>query len=81
VPLRCRLADHRFRFTSEGATMRWRCERGCGAAGSKRYSTREEAERYARAFDVEDRESLGRRAPLVALLPLRFARGSHRPPS
>ncbi|MEA2256154.1 MAG: hypothetical protein QOG35_2199, partial [Solirubrobacteraceae bacterium] len=27
--LRCRLLGHRYRFRSEGDTMRWRCERGC----------------------------------------------------
>lgn len=34
----------------------------------------EDAERYARAFDREDRDDLGRRAPLIGLLPLRIAR-------
>jgi hypothetical protein len=72
--LRCRLLGHHFRFTSEGPTMRWRCQRGCGAGGAKRYATTEEAGRYARAFDREDREDLGRRAPLVGLLPLRIVR-------
>ncbi|MEW2083257.1 hypothetical protein [Streptomyces sp. NPDC005283] len=72
--LRCRLVGHRFRFQSEGATMRWRCERGCGAHGSKRYPSAEDAERYARAFDHEDAEDLGRRAPLVGLFPLRLLR-------
>lgn len=72
--LRCRLLGHRFRFTSEGATMRWRCARGCGAAGEKTYATASDALRYARAFDHEDREDLGHRAPFFALLPLRLAR-------
>ena len=72
--LRCRLAGHRFRFTAEGATMRWSCERGCGAGGEKTYATAEEAERFARAFDREDRADLGRRAPLVGLFPLRLVR-------
>jgi hypothetical protein len=63
---------HRFRFTSEGETVRWACARGCGAGGEKRYATAEDAARYARAFDREDREELGRRAPLVGLLPLRI---------
>lgn len=72
--LRCRLTGHRYRFAAEGATMRWRCGR-CGAAGGeKRYASAEEAARYARAFDREDRDDLGRRAPLVALFPLRVAR-------
>ncbi len=54
--------------------MRWACQRGCRAGGSKRYATAAEAQRYARAFDREDRQDLGRRAPLFGLLPLRLAR-------
>jgi len=72
--LRCRLLGHRFRFTSDGETMLWRCQHGCGATGAKRYPTAEEALRYARAFDREDRDDLGRRAPLIGLLPLRIVR-------
>jgi hypothetical protein len=72
--LRCRLAGHRFRFPSEGETMSWRCQRGCGAGGTKRYATANDAARYAAAFDREDRQDLGRRAPLFAGLPLRIAR-------
>lgn len=54
--------------------MRWECARGCGVGGSKSYPSAEDAERYARAFDREDRDDLGRRAPLIGLLPLRIAR-------
>jgi hypothetical protein len=54
--------------------MRWSCERGCGAGGEKRYPTSAEAARYAAAFDREDRRDLGKRAPLVALFPLRLSR-------
>jgi hypothetical protein len=72
--LRCRVLGHRFRFSSEGDTMSWHCQRDCGAGGVKRYATAEQAERYARAFDREDREDLGRRAPLIGLLPLRIVR-------
>jgi hypothetical protein len=72
--LRCRLIGHRFRFWSEGETMRWECRRGCGADGSKRYPTAEDAARYARGLDREDRDDLGRRAPLLGLFPLRLAR-------
>ena len=72
--LACRLAGHRYRFGSEGATMRWTCERGCGAGGEKRYASAADARRYAAAFDREDREDLGRRAPLIGLLPLRVFR-------
>jgi hypothetical protein len=82
VVLRCRLLGHRFRFWSDGATMRWRCERGCGAGGSKRYPAPGDAQRYAAAFDREDRSDIGRRAPL-GLLPLRLLRAirRRRPPS
>lgn len=58
--------------------MRWQCARDCGAGGTKRYLTREAAERYARAFDREDRDDLGKRAPLVALFPLRLMRALRR---
>jgi hypothetical protein len=54
--------------------MRWACDRGCGAGGSKRYATAREAHMYARAFEREDRDDLGRRAPLFGLLPLRLLR-------
>jgi hypothetical protein len=71
--VRCRLLGHRFRFSSDGPTMRWTCERGCGAGGAKRYPSAADAARFARAFDREDRQDLGRRAPL-GLLPLRLIR-------
>lgn len=70
----CRLLGHRFRFSAEGATMRWRCERGCGAGGEKRYESAAAASRYAAALDQDPSEGLGRRAPLFGLLPLRLAR-------
>jgi hypothetical protein len=72
--LRCRVLGHRFRFSSEGDTMRWSCQRECGAGGAKRYPTPEDAARYAGAFDREDREDRGRRAPMFGVLPLRIAR-------
>ena len=71
--LSCRVFGPRFRFHAEGATMRWTCERGCGAGGSKDYATPAEASSFAAAFDREDRDELGRRAPLIGLLPLRLA--------
>ncbi len=71
--LACRVFGHRYRFWADGSTMRWECARACGAGDSKEYPTAEEAARYARAFDVEDRDKLGARAPL-SLLPLRLAR-------
>lgn len=70
----CRLLGHRYRFTADGPTMRWECERGCGAGGAKRYAGPTEAARFARAFDCDDRRDLGRRAPLIGLLPLRIWR-------
>jgi hypothetical protein len=54
--------------------MRWQCQRGCGAGGVKRYAGSADAQRYAAALDREDRQDLGRHAPLVAGLPLRLAR-------
>ena len=76
--LSCRLLGHRYRFSSDGSTVRWRCERGCGAGGEKRYPTAEDARRYAAAFDREDRENLGRRAPFFGLLPLRLVRAARK---
>jgi hypothetical protein len=75
--LRCKLLGHRYRFSSDGSTMRWRCQRGCGAGGSKTYATPALARRYAAALDREDRVDIGRRAPL-GLLPLRIARAWRR---
>ena len=78
--LRCQLLGHRYRFAGDGATMSWHCERGCGAQGSKQYPTAEDARRYAAAFDLDDRQSLGQRAP-VGLSPLRLLRAIRRPHS
>jgi hypothetical protein len=76
--IRCRILGHSYRFTSEDVEMRWNCGR-CGAeGGSKSYPSAEQATRYARAFDREDHSDLGRRAPLVGLLPLRIARAFRR---
>ena len=68
--MRCGMVGHRYRFRADGAVMRWSCERGCGAGGSKRYADPATASRYAAAFDREDRADLGRRAPVLGLLPL-----------
>lgn len=54
--------------------MTWRCERGCGAGGRRTYADPADAARFAAAFDREDRHDLGRRAPLIGLLPLRLWR-------
>jgi hypothetical protein len=72
--VRCSLFGHRYRFAADGSTMSWRCERCDAQGGSKDYATADEAARFARAFDREDRADLGRRAPLVGLLPLRLWR-------
>jgi hypothetical protein len=71
--LACRLLGHRPRFSAAGRTLTWRCERGCGAEGSKVYPATADARRYAAALDRPDSDDVGRR-PLVSLLPLRFAR-------
>jgi hypothetical protein len=74
MPVSCRLFGHRYRFAAEDATMRWSCGR-CGAlGGEKTYPSAAEAERYAAAFDREDLDDLGRRAPLVAGIGLRALR-------
>jgi hypothetical protein len=72
--VRCRILGHRYRFVAENETMSWSCER-CGAfGGSKQYASADEAAQFALAFDREDRDDLGRRAPLIGLLPLRLWR-------
>ncbi len=53
--------------------MTWRCER-CGEGGSKEYASDEDAALYAGAFDRDASSDLGRRAPLIGLLPLRLWR-------
>jgi hypothetical protein len=54
--------------------MRWTCER-CGAAGGeKEYGSAAEAARFASAFDREDRDEMGRRAPFLGMFPLRMWR-------
>jgi hypothetical protein len=75
--LSCRVFGHDYRFWSEGTTMHWACARGCGEEHSKTYSTAAEASRYAQAFDRDDRQDLGKRAPL-SLFPLRFGRAARR---
>jgi hypothetical protein len=72
--LRCRTLGHRYRFAASGTEMRWACARCDHEGGIKQYATPDEARRYAAAFDREDRQDLGRRAPLFGLLPLRLAR-------
>lgn len=58
--------------------MHWTCERDCGqASGCKTYPTAQQALRYATAFDR--RNELGKRAPLIGLLPLRLWRRFRQP--
>ncbi len=54
--------------------MIWECARGCGAGDRKTYPSPAQAAHYAAALDREDRDDLGRRAPLIGLLPLRVWR-------
>jgi hypothetical protein len=79
--LRCRVLGHRYRFTASGTEMRWACGRCGHAGGAKQYATAQDATRFAAAFDREDRQDLGRRAPLIGLLPLRLARMLRRRPA
>ena len=76
--VRCTLLGHRYRFSREGAELRWSCSRCARPGGSKLYGTPDDAERYAAAFNREDRQDLGRRAPLIGLLPLRLYRALQR---
>lgn len=74
----CRLLGHKYRFRADGTRMVWECERDCGAGDSKNYATAADATHYARAFDREDSDDLGRRAPLIGLFPLRMWRALRR---
>ena len=69
----CRLLGHAYRFTADGTTMRWACERCGEEGGSKTYATAADAQRDAQAFDRRDAEDVGKR-PLLSLLPLWLAR-------
>jgi hypothetical protein len=70
----CRFFGHRSRFAADGATMSWSCARCGRTGGEKTYGSAAGAQQFAAALDREDRENLGRRAPLVGLLPLRLWR-------
>jgi hypothetical protein len=78
MALACRMLGHRYRFRSAGTVMSWQCQRGCGAGGTKAYPSAAAARRHAEAFDREDRDDLGRRAPLLGLFPLRIWYGFRR---
>jgi hypothetical protein len=73
MPASCSVFGHQVSFWAEGETMRWSCERGCGFEGSKVYADPTTARRYASAFDRNERDDLGRRAPL-SLTPFRLMR-------
>jgi hypothetical protein len=51
----CRVFGCRVSFGTEGATMRWWCQRGCPSGGAKSYPTAAAAERMAAALDHEPR--------------------------
>jgi hypothetical protein len=70
--LACRILGHRIRFRAEGAELHWECLRGCGAGGSKRYVTAQDASRYARGLERDAAADRG--PPLIAALPLRLVR-------
>lgn len=71
--LACRVKGHRIRFTTEGPTMRWTCERGCGEGGEKTYDSAAEAARFAAAFDKRDSARVGDH-PTLSTLPLWLVR-------
>ncbi|MGV0836418.1 hypothetical protein [Mycolicibacterium thermoresistibile] len=68
----CRVFGHQPMFGTDGRHMHWACARCGGAAGTKQYPTAADARRYAAAFNRRDVDDLGKRAPLLGLLPLRL---------
>ncbi len=70
----CRLLGHRIAFVADGPVLRWSCERDCGTEGHKTYASAADAVRYATAFNRRDSDAVGKRAPLIGLLPLRLWR-------
>jgi len=81
VTLACQVFGHRPAFRPDGNVMRWECDRCGDPGGAKEYATAAEAQRYATAFNKRDADSLGTRAPLIGLLPLRIWRWLRRPSS
>lgn len=53
--LTCRIFDHDWVFETQGPRMVWWCRRGCGEGGERIYDTPQEARRYARAFNGNER--------------------------
>ncbi|WP_431236770.1 hypothetical protein ACQ86B_17790 [Mycolicibacterium aichiense] len=70
----CRMLGHRMVFTNDGPVLHFHCERGCGTTGYKTYPSEAHAARYSKAFNRRDSDDLGKRAPLIGLLPLRLWR-------
>jgi hypothetical protein len=70
----CRVFGHQPVFRADGRTMRWAGERCGHAEGVKEYPNAADARRYAAAFNKRDTDDLGKRAPLIGLLPLRLWR-------
>ena len=70
----CRVLGHRIAFVADGPVLRWACERDCGTTGHKTYTSAADADRYATAFNRRDSDAIGKRAPLIGLLPLRLWR-------
>ncbi|MDX6631567.1 MAG: hypothetical protein QOH00_3813 [Gaiellales bacterium] len=54
--------------------MHWECARKCGARGSKRYTSADDASRYARGLEGDSVPAGEGRMPLVSALPLRLLR-------
>lgn len=78
MTLGCRMFGHDPTFRADGRTLRWTCAR-CGEAhGAKEYATTDDARRYAAAFNRRETDDLGKRAPLLGLLPLRLWRALRR---
>jgi len=74
VTVACRVYGHQPAFRADGRIMRWECGRCGQSSGAKEYGTADEAQRFATAFNKRDVDSLGKRAPLIGLLPLRIWR-------
>jgi len=72
--LSCRIFGHSARFSAAGRTMSWSCDRCGEELGTKTYASEASAQRYASAFDRRDSDNLGKRAPLLGMLPLRLWR-------
>ena len=69
----CSLLGHSYRFTAEGETMRWACERGAARAAASATRPRRTRSATRGRSTSGDAEKLGKR-PLLSLLPLWLAR-------